>query len=153
MVHQVAAGAASSGFLNPEQLISAFGLAGIVIMVFAESGLLVGFFLPGDSLLFTAGLLVASDRYLHYPLWLVIAAICVAAIAGDQVGYGFGRRSARRCSASRTRGCSSSATWCRRGGSSTGTARGLSCWPGSFHWYAHSRRSSQERPACVTGRS
>ncbi|WP_253754230.1 VTT domain-containing protein [Hamadaea flava] len=82
----------TSGVLDPTQLISAFGLIGIMVIVFAESGLLVGFFLPGDSLLFTAGLLVASDRYLHYPLWVVIAAICVAAIIGDQVGYLFGRK-------------------------------------------------------------
>ncbi len=93
MVASTAAGAAASaGILNPQQLISAFGLIGIMAMVFAESGLLIGFFLPGDSLLFTAGLLVAADKYLHYPLWLVIGAICIAAIAGDQVGYLFGRK-------------------------------------------------------------
>ena len=79
-------------FLNPEQLISTFGLLGIMAVVFAESGLLIGFFLPGDSLLFTTGLLIAGGTYLNLPLWLVCLLISVAAIAGDQVGYLFGKR-------------------------------------------------------------
>jgi len=78
--------------LNAEWLISTFGLIGILAVVFAESGLLIGFFLPGDSLLFSAGLVIAGGRYLHYPLWLVCLLIAVAAIAGDQFGYAFGRR-------------------------------------------------------------
>ncbi|MBM0225836.1 MULTISPECIES: DedA family protein [Micromonospora] len=84
--------AVSPSFLNPEWLISTFGLIGILAIVFAESGLLIGFFLPGDSLLFTAGLLVADRRYLHQPLWLVCLLVPVAAIVGDQVGYLFGKR-------------------------------------------------------------
>ncbi|SBT51901.1 DedA family protein [Micromonospora narathiwatensis] len=84
--------AAGPGFLAPEWLISTFGLIGILAVVFAESGLLIGFFLPGDSLLFTAGLLVADGRYLHQPLWLLCLLVAVAAVAGDQVGYAFGRR-------------------------------------------------------------
>src|SRR6266540_3029369 len=60
-------------------------------MVFAECGLLIGFFLPGDSLLFTAGLLVAEDL-LTQPLWLVCMLISVAAVAGNQAGYAIGRR-------------------------------------------------------------
>ncbi|AEB44050.1 MULTISPECIES: DedA family protein [Micromonospora] len=79
-------------WLEPEWLISTFGLIGILVIVFAESGLLIGFFLPGDSLLFTTGLLVADGQYLKYPLWLVCLLITVAAIAGDQVGYLFGRK-------------------------------------------------------------
>jgi membrane-associated protein len=79
-------------FLDPEWLISTFGMIGILAIVFAESGLLIGFFLPGDSLLFTTGLLVADGRYLHQPLWLVCLLVSVAAVAGDQVGYLFGRR-------------------------------------------------------------
>jgi len=47
---------------------------------------------PGDSLLFTTGLLVAGGTYLHLPLWLMCLLICIAAITGDQVGYLFGRR-------------------------------------------------------------
>ncbi|TDC34715.1 VTT domain-containing protein [Micromonospora sp. KC213] len=79
-------------WLDPEWLISTFGLLGILVIVFAESGLLIGFFLPGDSLLFTAGLLTADGQYIKYPLWLVCLLITLAAIAGDQVGYAFGRK-------------------------------------------------------------
>ncbi|WP_433289285.1 DedA family protein [Micromonospora sp. CA-244673] len=79
-------------FLDPEWLISTFGLIGILAIVFAESGLLIGFFLPGDSLLFTAGLLVADGTYLHQPLWLMCLLVSIAAVAGDQFGYLFGRR-------------------------------------------------------------
>jgi membrane-associated protein len=79
-------------WLDPDYLIQTFGLLGILTVVFAESGLLIGFFLPGDSLLFTTGLLVATGQYLHYPLWLVCALIIFAAVLGDQVGYLFGRK-------------------------------------------------------------
>ncbi|MFC7217857.1 DedA family protein [Streptomyces polyrhachis] len=78
-------------WLDPDYLIQTFGLIGVLTIVFAESGLLIGFFLPGDSLLFTTGLLVAGDK-LDYPLWLVCALIWVFAILGDQVGYLFGRK-------------------------------------------------------------
>ncbi|MFF0372229.1 DedA family protein [Micromonospora sp. NPDC005087] len=84
--------AVGPSLLNPEWLISTFGLIGILAIVFAESGLLIGFFLPGDSLLFTAGLLVADGHYLHQPLWLLCLLVAVAAIIGDQVGYLFGKR-------------------------------------------------------------
>ena len=79
-------------WLDPDYLIQTFGLIGILTIVFAESGLLIGFFLPGDSLLFTTGLLVSTDQYLHYPLWLVCVLIAVAAVLGDQAGYLFGRK-------------------------------------------------------------
>ncbi len=79
-------------WLDPNTLISSFGLLGILAVVFAESGLLIGFFLPGDSLLFTTGLLVAHGEYLTEPLWLVCLLVVAAAVAGDQVGYLFGRR-------------------------------------------------------------
>jgi membrane-associated protein len=75
--------------MNPESLIDAFGTLGILAVVFAESGLLIGFFLPGDSLLFTAGLL-ASRGFSNIVLLMVGCA--VAAVAGDQVGYVIGRR-------------------------------------------------------------
>jgi membrane-associated protein len=81
-----------STFLDPQWLISTFGLAGILVLVFAESGLLIGFFLPGDSLLFTTGLLIAGGRYLHQPLWLMCLLISIAAVLGDQFGYLFGRK-------------------------------------------------------------
>ena len=81
-------------WLDPVHLIEAMGafaLLGVLFIVFAECGLLVGFFLPGDSLLFTAGLFVASGT-LDYPLWLVCLLIVLAAVAGNLVGYGVGRR-------------------------------------------------------------
>jgi membrane-associated protein len=79
-------------FLDPQSLISTFGLLGILVLVFAESGLLIGFFLPGDSLLFTTGLLIAGGMYLHQPLWLMCLLVSAAALLGDQFGYYFGRR-------------------------------------------------------------
>ncbi|MDO8425756.1 MAG: VTT domain-containing protein [bacterium] len=69
-------------------VITAAGLAGITFVIFAESGLLIGFFLPGDSLLFTAGVL-ASSGVLN--IWWLIVLATVAAIAGDSVGYAFGK--------------------------------------------------------------
>ncbi|MFM9372393.1 DedA family protein [Streptomyces sp. Da 82-17] len=78
-------------WLDPDFLLNKFGLVGLLIIVFAESGLLIGFFLPGDSLLFTTGLLVTTDK-LDTPLWLVCTLVCIAAILGDQAGYLFGRK-------------------------------------------------------------
>ncbi|MFE3743276.1 DedA family protein [Streptomyces sp. NPDC059134] len=78
-------------WLDPDYLIGTFGLIGVLVIVFAESGLLIGFFLPGDSLLFTTGLLVTAGT-LKTPLWIVCGLIVLAAIAGDQVGYLFGRK-------------------------------------------------------------
>ena len=87
---------AAGGVLDPERLIAAFGLLGIFLIVFAESGLLIGFFLPGDSLLFTAGFLASSPSSvadeLHLPLLPLVLGVWFAAILGDQVGYVFGRR-------------------------------------------------------------
>ncbi|MFD9390212.1 DedA family protein [Streptomyces sp. NPDC060000] len=78
-------------WLDPNTLLDNFGLWGLLLIVFAESGLLIGFFLPGDSLLFTAGLLITSNQ-LDFPLWGAIALICLAAILGDQAGYMFGKK-------------------------------------------------------------
>lgn len=75
--------------MHPEHLIEAFGTLGLFAIVFAESGLLFGFFLPGDSLLFTAGLL-ASRGVLNFPL--IVVGCALAAILGDQVGYVIGRK-------------------------------------------------------------
>ncbi|WP_425824858.1 DedA family protein [Streptomyces fractus] len=79
-------------WIDPDHLISTFGLLGILVIVFAESGLLIGFFLPGDSLLFTTGLLVAGHQYLTQPLWLICLLATLAAVLGDQAGYLFGRK-------------------------------------------------------------
>ncbi|MEV6329684.1 VTT domain-containing protein [Streptomyces sp. NPDC051909] len=78
-------------WLDPDHLIQTFGLIGVLVIVFAESGLLIGFFLPGDSLLFTTGLLVTTGK-LDTPLWLVCTLVVAAAVIGDQVGYLFGRK-------------------------------------------------------------
>jgi membrane-associated protein len=87
---------AAGGPLDPEKLIETVGLIGIFVIVFAESGLLIGFFLPGDSLLFTAGFLASApssvDESLHLPLPALLVGCFIAAVAGDQVGYLFGRR-------------------------------------------------------------
>ena len=77
-------------WLDPDRLIETFGTIGVLVVVFVESGLLVGFLLPGDSLLFTAGLLSAAGTLPD--LWILLVAIPLAAIAGDQVGYAIGRK-------------------------------------------------------------
>ncbi|MFJ8022214.1 VTT domain-containing protein [Streptomyces sp. NPDC096311] len=78
-------------WLDPNTLLDNFGIWGLLLVVFAESGLLIGFFLPGDSLLFTCGLLITSNQ-LDFPLWGAVALICVAAVLGDQAGYLFGKK-------------------------------------------------------------
>ncbi len=81
-------------WLNPETMLEGFGsyaLIGIALVIIAETGLLVGFFLPGDSLLFTAGLLT-SDGIIRQPIWVVASVTAVAAFAGDQLGYWIGHR-------------------------------------------------------------
>ncbi|WP_338783107.1 DedA family protein [Streptomyces sp. DG1A-41] len=80
--------------LSAQSLLSAFGVLGVGVVLFAETGLLIGFFLPGDSLLFTAGLLCTGTapgglRLSLVPLLLVAAA---GALAGSQCGYLIGRR-------------------------------------------------------------
>ncbi len=82
---------------EPRALIAAFGAfayVGVFAVIFAETGLLVGFFLPGDSLLFVAGVLASlGEQGLQLP---VVVAICVsAAILGNLVGFAFGRRVGR----------------------------------------------------------
>lgn len=80
-------------WLDAENLIASFGdyaLVGICVVVFIETGLLFPF-LPGDSLLFTAGLLVAQGT-LRTPLWLLCLMVFAAAFLGDQVAYVIGRK-------------------------------------------------------------
>jgi membrane-associated protein len=77
--------------IDPEKVLETFGMIGLFLIVFAESGLLIGFFLPGDSLLFTAGLFASQGKFgLNLPV--VLVGCFVAAVAGDQVGYLFGKR-------------------------------------------------------------
>jgi membrane-associated protein len=76
---------------NPESIIDVGGLALLLFVVFAETGLLIGFFLPGDSLLFTAGLLCGTGLFDANIIVLVLG-LCVAGILGNMVGYYFGKR-------------------------------------------------------------
>ncbi len=91
-------------WLKPETLIASFGafaMIGVCLIVFIETGLLVGFFLPGDSLLFVTGLMIAAgaiqfpigDTSFAVPIWLACAMISLSAWLGDQTGYWIGRKS------------------------------------------------------------
>ncbi len=77
---------------NVPELIRLVGFYGLIVIVFAETGLLIGFFLPGDSLLVTAGLFAARGDYKIVTLTLVLI---VAAIAGDATGYWIGKRTGK----------------------------------------------------------
>lgn len=74
---------------DPITLIQTFGTIGVFAMVFAESGLFFGFFLPGDSLLFSAGLL-AGTGFLN--IWVLLVGCIIFAILGDSAGYWFGKK-------------------------------------------------------------
>ncbi|GAA3136563.1 DedA family protein [Streptomyces rameus] len=80
--------------LDARSLLAAFGVLGVGAVLFAETGLLVGFFLPGDSLLFTAGLLCtgAADRPVKLSLAPLLVLAAVGALAGAQCGYLIGRK-------------------------------------------------------------
>ena len=78
-----------------EMLLRTVGYLGLFAIVFAETGLLIGFFLPGDSLLFTAGFLV-HQNILHFNIHLLVLILFLAAVFGDSVGYSFGRRAGHR---------------------------------------------------------
>jgi membrane-associated protein len=75
--------------IDPDHLLSSFGLLGLLIIVFAECGLLIGFFLPGDTLLFSAGLLTATGT-LDLPVWIPLVLVPLAAILGNLTGYWIG---------------------------------------------------------------
>jgi membrane-associated protein len=81
--------------ISPETVIRVGGYIGLFGAVFAESGLLIGFFLPGDSLLFTAGFF-ASQQLFGFEIWIVVVGSFIAAVAGDSVGYSFGSRVGKR---------------------------------------------------------
>ena len=80
--------------LDPSSLLSSLGVLGVFLVLFAETGLLVGFFLPGDSLLFTAGLLctTGATATVHLSLPAVLVAAASGALLGAQVGFWIGRR-------------------------------------------------------------
>ena len=77
------------GFLDPRTLLTSFGYIGLFCIIFAESGLFFGFFLPGDSLLLTAGLFARRGEL---NIWLLLPLVFIAAVLGDNVGYWFGRK-------------------------------------------------------------
>jgi len=82
--------------LNPTSLLSSLGVAAVLLVLFAETGLLIGFFLPGDSLLFTAGVCATrSASGLHLNLAATLAAAVVGALTGAQVGYLIGVKAGR----------------------------------------------------------
>lgn len=84
--------------LDLVDLIIGFGILAIIFVIFAESGLLIGFFLPGDSLLFTAGVLYHSGILpgnLPVPFWAFLLLLFAAAVLGDTVGYWFGRKTGK----------------------------------------------------------
>jgi membrane-associated protein len=84
--------------ISAQHLLDVLGVAGVLLILFAETGLLLGFFLPGDSLLFVAGYATVAHNSLHFtlslPALLVLAP--VGAIVGAQVGYEVGRRAGPR---------------------------------------------------------
>jgi membrane-associated protein len=87
---------AAGGALDPKHLLETFGVLGLFAIIFAETGLLIGFFLPGDSLLVLAGLVSAvgakSGLDIRINIVLVTAGLFVSAVAGAQTGYFIGRK-------------------------------------------------------------
>ncbi|MBI1869450.1 VTT domain-containing protein [Candidatus Gottesmanbacteria bacterium] len=79
--------------IDLSELIKTIGLLGVIGIIFAESGLLIGFFLPGDSLLFTAGFLASQNILAFYPL---LIGTTLAAVIGDSTGYMFGHQVGKR---------------------------------------------------------
>src|SRR5690348_12477150 len=80
---------------NLTDVIHAIGVIGIAAIIFAESGMMVGFFLPGDTLLFTAGFL-AQQVTLGININLLVLILFAAAVLGDNIGYFFGHKVGRR---------------------------------------------------------
>lgn len=81
--------------IDVEAMVKAAGYAGLFAIVFAETGLLIGFFLPGDTLLISAGLLIQQDK-VNLDLWFLIPLLIAAAILGDAVGYQVGKHTGPR---------------------------------------------------------
>ncbi len=80
--------------VNPESILHYGGMALLFIVIFAENGVFFGFFLPGDSLLFTAGLLCATG-IIHDPVEVVLSVICLASVLGYSFGYYFGHKTGK----------------------------------------------------------
>ena len=85
-------------FLDPENILNWLGplaLIGVTFIIFAECGLLIGFFLPGDSLLFVTGLFIAQG-FIDTPIWLACLILAIAAIVGNATGYWIGHKAGPR---------------------------------------------------------
>ena len=85
--------------LDIVDLIIGLGIFAVIFVIFAESGLLIGFFLPGDSLLFTAGILFHAGILpgnVPIPFFVFVLLLFIAAVLGDSVGYWFGRKTGHR---------------------------------------------------------
>jgi membrane-associated protein len=80
-------------WLDPIVIIKAAGVIGIILIVFAETGLFFGFFFPGDSLLFTAGIFASQG---FFSIWVLLIGCVIAAILGDTVGYWSGKKYGRK---------------------------------------------------------
>jgi membrane-associated protein len=87
-----------TSFVSPDHLVSSFGLIGIIFIIFAETGLLIGFFFPGDSLLFIAGAYAATSKpgVPHLALLPLLIGVSLAAVLGGQTGYLIGRFAGER---------------------------------------------------------
>jgi membrane-associated protein len=88
----LASGATLANPISPDHLLSSFGLLGLTLILFAECGLLIGFFLPGDTLLFAAGIKIAVDPGSMSPLAAFLVLAPIGAVAGNLVGYWIGYR-------------------------------------------------------------
>lgn len=78
---------------NPESIIRYGGLTLLIFVIFAETGLMIGFFLPGDSLVFISGLICATEpRLMDIPIVTLSSCLTLAAIAGNITGYYFGKK-------------------------------------------------------------
>jgi len=80
----------AASVLNPDHIVQAGGILLVSFIIFAETGLLIGFFLPGDTLLIAAGVWAAGHHH-SFPLWAVLPAVAIAAILGYELGYKIGR--------------------------------------------------------------
>lgn len=80
--------------LQPQWYVAHGGVWIILLIVFAETGLFMGFFLPGDSLLFVSGIMWKDleEGFFHVPFWIIMILISISAILGNQVGYWFGNK-------------------------------------------------------------
>ncbi len=79
------------GFFDPKHLIETFGTIGLILIIYAESGILLGLVFPGDSLLFTAGLLASQNKF-GLNIFFIAGGAFIGAMLGAQTGYWLGKR-------------------------------------------------------------